>query len=511
MMSKDKRKSSFLDSMGYWATYVYVLVMLGFYPVFYRENILHIIRDKKDFFLFFTILYLIVLCPAGIASLAALWKKNISEKFTVRADTIYLLVLALSAGFSVFFAPDRNRALNGLSYRTVAADVFLLCILVYFGVRTYGKYTSVVIWSWLFGSTSVYLFGILSSCKINFLHMQDGLGAPHIFLSPLGNSNFNASFVCLVLPLVLAMYMVCKEAFSKIIYAVVMYIGFLFTIFIKTESSVISILAALLLLFFFALEKEEWFRRFAEIVVIFAAAHTTIFLLLQFWEDHLWPFDGLDAFLLRGFMVLSGWLAAAVLWGVSRWKAQVRLWLLKWRKVMVCSLGIAAVLFVVIFVFVNLIFAKAVQGSIFERLLLTNESFSNRGILWKSTIELLRKSSFTEILFGHGLNCYQMVIMPFHYEEMIQYFGTVMTDPHNEFLQVFTDMGILGTCGYFGFLISSLVFAFRRWKENEWMIAAVISISIYLLQGLVNCYAIFHLPILFLFLGLVNGGMGKDD
>lgn len=348
-MSKDKKKSSFLDSLGYWATFVYLLVMFGLYPVFYRENILHIIQDKKDFFLFFTILYLIVLCPAGIASLVALWKKNVSEKFTVRVDTVCLLVLALAVGISVFMAPDKNRALNGLSYRTVAADVFLLCILVYFGVRTYGKYTSAVIWGWLFGSTSVYIFGILSSCKINFLHMQDGLGAPDIFLSPLGNSNFNASYVCLALPLVLAMYMVCKETFSKIVYAVVMYIGFLFTIFIKTESSVISILAALLLLFFFALEKEEWFRRFTEITVIFAAAHTTIFLLLQFCEDHLWPFDGLDAFLLRGFMVLSGWFAAAVLWAVSRWRASIRLWLLKWRKVIVCFFGIAAVCCILFF------------------------------------------------------------------------------------------------------------------------------------------------------------------
>ena len=76
-MSRNKKKSNFLDELGYWATYAYLVIMLGLYPVFYRENILHIIRDKKDFFLFFTILYLIVLCPAKIASLLSLWKKAI--------------------------------------------------------------------------------------------------------------------------------------------------------------------------------------------------------------------------------------------------------------------------------------------------------------------------------------------------------------------------------------------------------------------------------------------------
>ncbi len=508
-MSRNKKKSNFLDELGYWATYAYLVIMLGLYPVFYRENILHIIRDKKDFFLFFTILYLIVLCPAKIASLLSLWKKNISEKFTIRPDTVCLIILALAVGLSIFFAPERNRAFYGLSYRTVAADVFLLCILVYFGVRKYGQYTKIVIWSWLFGSASVYVFGILSSCKINFLHFQDGLGAPEIFLSPLGNSNFNASFVCLALPFVLAMYMVCKERVLKIVSIMVMYIGFLFTIFIKTESSVISILAAVLLLFFFSLEKEEWFLRIADIAAVFAATHLTIFVLLQICENHLWPFDGFNAFLLQGFMVFVVCLAAAALWAVSRRQTSFRIWLLNWRKRILCLLGILAVVCILVFLFVNLIFANAAQGTIFQHLILTDESFSNRGILWKSTIELLCQSSIGEILFGHGLNCYQIVMIPFHYEEMIQYFGTVMTDPHNEFLQALTDMGILGVCGYFGFLISSLVYAFRRWRENEWMIAAVISISIYLLQGIVNCYAIFHLPILFLFLGLANGGMRK--
>lgn len=89
------------------------------------------------------------------------------------------------------------------------------------------------------------------------------------------------------------------------------------------------------------------------------------------------------------------------------------------------------------------------------------------------------------------------------------YLGSNLRDPHNELMQVLVDMGLLGVLGYFGLLIATLIQAFRTWKKNEVQIAVIVTLCVYLIQGLVNGYSIYHLPLLFLFLGLANGGMTR--
>ena len=76
---------------------------------------------------------------------------------------------------------------------------------------------------------------------------------------------------------------------------------------------------------------------------------------------------------------------------------------------------------------------------------------------------------------------------------------------------VYADMGILGVVGYFGLLAVTLIQALRMWRKNELQIVVIITLSVYLIQGLVNGYSIYHLPILFIFLGLANGSIGKNN
>lgn len=92
-------------------------------------------------------------------------------------------------------------------------------------------------------------------------------------------------------------------------------------------------------------------------------------------------------------------------------------------------------------------------------------------------------------------------------EESLAYLGSNLRDPHNEMMQVLVDMGIFGAVGYFGLLGVTFVQALRMWKHNEVQIVAILTLGVYLIQGLVNGYSIYHLPLLFVFLGLANGSM----
>lgn len=497
------------DMIAQWATNIYMVVMFIFFPCFYRQNILQLIQDKKAFFLVCSIAYGLALCPALIKHMILFLREK--EKPKVQMDTVFAGILFAAVIVSTLLAVDKQAAWSGISYRTVPANMMLLCLVTYFGVRTYGKYNTLNLWSWLIGSVVIYLFGNLCACKINFLNMQDNLGARDVFLTPLGNTNFNACYVCLVLPLVLVMYMVCKEKFSKNVYTVVMYMGFLFAMFIKTESSILAVLSALVILAYFALEKEEWFSRYLEILGIYILANTTIALLLTFFEEHLYPFDGVGAFLLKWQVLAVLWAAYGCLIAIFRFsQGGLRQKLCGIRTGVLIAGTVVIVVVVLGLLFLNTIGHSYAEAHGLQQLLLSDSSFSNRGIIWRNTIELIRQSSPLRLLFGNGLNTFKIVIGPIGNEEFLQHLGFYVQDPHNEILQAFTDMGLLGVVGYFGLLICSLVTAIRKWKQNDMLIVVVLSIAVYLIQGLVNCYALTHLPILFMFLGLANGDMRRN-
>lgn len=510
-MAKRKKKKpyetvSIPELFASGATALYVILMAVVFPMFYRENILHLIYNKRSFFLIVSIIYLICLCPAWTGRLVKAAHEKKKPVLTV--DTVFTVSLFAAVLLSLLMSSDRAASWNGISYRTVPADIWILCILTGIGVRCFGKFNSQTLMAWLAGSVLIYICGILCACKINFLWMQDGLSAPDIFLTPLGNTNFNASYVSLVLPLVLVMYMICRENSSRVMYAVVMYLGFLFTFFIKTESSVLALAGAFFLLYWFAVEEKVWFSRYIEMILLFVLSLVTIRILLFLMPDQLYPFDGLDAILLKGWTVAGITVVGLALYLTGYvCKDRFRQCLLRCKKPMmlICALLFGVALVTVISV--NVI--PGWRDGALSVLVLTDDSFSNRGILWKNTVKLMKQASPLQWLFGHGLNRYGESIRPLCYDEILARFGFLIKDPHNEFLQTLTDMGILGVVSWFGLLLASLVRALRHWKENPFFIVVFLSVSVYLIQGLVNCYALTHLPLVFLFLGLAQGDLAR--
>lgn len=509
MAQKQKKKKnteaySVSDTIGTYATYFYVAAMLVVFPIFYRENMLQLSTDKKVFFELFTVMYAICLLPGLFVWIADLIKKE--KKLEFRKDSIFIGVLLLAVVISTIFSPDRQTSMIGVSYRTVAADIFIYCAIIYFGIRKYGKYTGGVVWSWIIGSVWVYVIGILCACGINYLHMQDGVKSKEVFLTPLGNTNFNATYVCILAPLAVVMYMICKDKTAKIIYGITACMGFVFAIFIKTESSVMALMAMFVILLYFAVENKEWFTRYIDAIGFYVLAFTIICLLLIVFKDHIYPFDGLNAFLLKWQVVLLMCVFYIALRLLLKWKEdEVRSILLTYRKQIlrvVLIIGIAALAVLVV---LNVFLKEVVAGSALEILLLTKESFSNRGIIWGATLDMLKDSSPRQLLFGHGIGCYKAALQAHGKADIMYELGMTLNDPHNECLQMMMELGIVGVIGYFGLIIHTLVSVIRKWKDNELCIMIAAFIIVFLIQGLVNCYALTTFPLLFILLGFTGG------
>ena len=487
--------------LGPTATYIYILFMLVIFPLFFTDGMFHLYLDKRNFFLFFSIAYICIMLLSVLISLYN-WGNNMYTP--KKSDIIFALILMSALIISTIFSSNFYETFFKMSSRTISGLCFLFCMLTFFAIRQYAKIGKLLLWTWIGGSTVLYLFGILCACGFNVLNAQNGLTPEQlpIYLTPMSNTNFNSVYVSIMLPPIMVMYMLCKDQLSQILCGINLYLGFMFTFFIKTESSSIAIILGMILLGYFALETNSWSERYIHITGIYLAAKLTIHILLNLFPDRLYQFHGLGLLLLNNTVLICELICYVAFFLLWNWKKNiVREKLANARKIFII-LGVSlASCCIACILYANINVANISEDSSLHKLVLTDTTFSGRGFIWKRTASILKEEPIGRKLFGNGLNSFRS-LMELTYGPKTE--AVTFADPHNEFMQMAMDMGVLGLIGYFGLLFSSLLKGIKNWKKDEFQIIAVLTLSIYLVQALANEYSIYTLPLLFIFLGLMN-------
>lgn len=130
---------------------------------------------------------------------------------------------------------------------------------------------------------------------------------------------------------------------------------------------------------------------------------------------------------------------------------------------------------------------------------------SSRGYIWRISVKSWLDMPFWKKLTGYGVNCYHMLIQQYGGEGVADVFGgAILVDAHNEFLQFMTTMGIVGTVGYFGLLVSTAVTSFKKYVKQPEFLLGVAVVCGYAAQAMVNNPTVFLTPYLFLMLGIIR-------
>lgn len=499
--SMNKLRSFIPDWFTQVVTLLYLLSMLIIFPYFNTDKMFHLYLDKRDYFLVTSIVYLCLMLPQILIALYDWGNDMYAPK---KPDIIFALILAAAFGISTVLSSDIHMTFFEMTSRTISGLCFLFILAVFFTVRQCGRLDKFLLWGWIFGSSALYLCGILCACGINFLYIQDGLSSDQlpIYITLLSNTNYNTVYVCLMLPPIMVIYMLCKEEFTQKICRINLYMGFMFTLFIKTESASIAIIFGILMLGYFALESELWSTRYTQIVGIYLGGKLTIRILLLLLGRSIHPFHGLGALLLNYWVLLLEILCYAAFY--IAWKKNpepIRKKLLSVRKILVIIAVASVVLCILGIIVVNANAANISKRSFWYAFVLKDSTFSGRGFVWLRTMSAIKDEPILQKLLGNGLNSFRAVTQAMGKIPV----GNDFADPHNEIMQMMMDMGVLGLIGYYGLMISTMVKGGRKWKENPFQIMAVLTVSIYLLQSLANEYSIYTMPFLFIFLALVNG------
>lgn len=505
-----KLKDKILSQPGIYITYLYIFIMLIIFPYYNTKKFFNLDEDKTNFFVTATTIYIFLLIPVAFNCILNRKKQLKFPKFGFkRIDAIFAAIFLSAVILSTIFSFDIKKSILGLVSRNVSSLCLLLSVAVFFAVRKYGIFSKILLWGWMVGSSIIYIIGIFCACGINFMHLQDGIIQKelYMFLTPLSNIDCNTCYACLALPPIMVMYMICQDSVSQILYGIYIYIGFLFVYFIKTDSVLLTFLISFVILAYFSLENPYWSGRYIQIAGIYIGAKVTVKILLYIFENKLLPFHGTHLLLLSNKALAMNILCLLLLVIIHKWKnGFLRNKISAARKYLVVT-AIAVGIFAIFFtIYINIIGERIPENSIFKHLIFTNKTFNGRGFMWKRTFHRYVAASPLRKLFGCGPNCFKNFMGPDGYTLSL---GTI-NDPHNELLQITANLGLIGSIGYFGLLISTLIKSLKNWRKNNLQIVTALTISLFLIQGLVNACAIYHLPLLFIFLGLANGSIQNN-
>lgn len=503
---------------------IFVILMLGFFPLYYQNAYYNIMEAKKYFFhvcaLGLAILLLMSIC---LESLGNLKKKKLFifgkdwKDFLKKTTTAswFLCAFTIAIAFSAIFSVDSKESFWGTDGRQLGAITLFLCICVYISL---GKYLQPGIWmAWIVLITNSVLFGILiiQFWGKDILHMWDAIPSSIdlLYLTTIGNSNACSSYFCMIIPVVMVLYYCSETVFSRGLYGIFLALGFYASYATNTDSWILGIGTAFLVMCWFSLKDHHCMKRFLELCGIFWVSSLALKLTILIGQNNInalliQRFRGLrlQNIMLHKYILLAEAVLLALCMCLIK-HAEKKKWEIPYRKIRKFLFSFLAIVVggaVIVLIVANCSIQETWEGSLqwMNRLKLQDEFGSGRGTVWKHTIWVWIRLPLWQKFLGYGVNCFHQ----FYFSKGAELVDRAVRwiDPHNEIMYYISITGILGLVSYMGLLISTAVSAGKMSCRYPVMMMGTVMICSYLACSMVNSPTTFITPTLFVYLGILK-------
>ena len=370
----------------------------------------------------------------------------------------------------------------------------------------------------MLGSGIAFVIGILHRFSIDPFGFYRGLDSDTTlrFLSTIGQATWYSSFVCTVLPIGLCLFYASDKTKVRVISGIYCTLGFM-TLVTQNSDSAFAALAALLFgLFLASCVSPKRMERFLEVVILCAASFKAI------------------GFLQRGFpeqAVQLGSLSEAFSMGVLSWilllfGAAFYILLLhmeekrgvsfekSWEKTGRRLFTLACILTGIFLIAVIGGIALNTTGLLEQwfgissdnQYLLFNDKWgSNRGFNWKMAVRIFSGLPLLSKIFGVGPDCFMAYSysVPEYAQLLNDYWKPdVLTNAHNEFLNLLICIGIGGLLSFLLLLGAGARRFYRIGKEHPEVLMGLLAVCSYAAHNFFCYQQVCCTPFLFLILGL---------
>lgn len=376
-------------------------------------------------------------------------------------------------------------------------------VLLYLFVSRFGKYYRLVLVALCQTAVLVFGIGILHRLLIDPIGFYEGLSNAQKaqFLSTLGQATWYAAFLAVTLPVGVGVFLYAESVKWRIFGGIYMLVGFCTLVTQNSDSAYFSQAGMLLVFIVVSCEKKETLCRFLAMLTLFFAAGKLMYLLIKLRPNPALQPDFVTELMWTSrviWVLLVVCLAGTVLLYKDKWKKGVswkccgvegESWIDRSSLVRRSVVGIVIGFLLATTLVMILQDRGMLPVGLSEKLsgisyLNWSDDWGNgRGRIWKFTCKVIAEESWCHRIFGVGPDCFNSYVMAYHGEEATLLWGEkLLTNAHNEWLNMLVNGGILGAASYLGIFVTAIC-RFLRYRRNDMFLvgtaAAVVSYMCY--------------------------------
>lgn len=435
----------------------------------------------------------------------------------------YLMLTLMSAVFGGF----HKDALWGCYGWNMGLMSQLSFVLLYFFLSRFGRYYRVMLTVLCAVAGVVYAIGILHRLMIDPIGFYEGLTYDNKaqFLSTLGQASWYGSFLAVTLPVGAGVFLYTRKKVWRVLGGCFMMLGFCTLVTQNSDSAYFALAGAFIIFFMISVGERAMMCRFAGMLTLFFAAGKIMYFLMQinpnpelipdFVTQIMWT-SSVTWVLLAVCLVIT-----IVLYTMGDCtdlldsrsdSSEKRAWVYpaELMRKMRMVVPVAVIVVVVGIVFIICIQARgALPQTISDKL--TSVSYFNwnddwgngRGRIWRFSAKIFAEGSLGHKLFGVGPDCFNSYVNAYYNEEEALLWGSKMlTNAHNEWLNILINGGLFGVVAYIGIYVTAIMRFVRSRRKDIFLTGIAAACMSYMCYNFFCYQQVLCTPFIFMLIGI---------
>lgn len=503
-----------------------VLIMLVF-PLIYNNSYIDILVVKYQFYWGCVVVMLSLCLILSFIMLVIdhkMYKGEYAKKFfsgllpknwrkTFRAADFWAIIFWIILVISTLQSDYFYESFWGNEGRLSGLFLLTLYVAVYFMITRFWKPKEWALDIFLISGMIVCFVGITDYFRMDIINFRDNVAPEHwdIFTSTIGNINMYTAYIALILGVAAGWFAVTTSKVRAVWCYLCMVVSFFAIIMGCSDNAYLALAALFGLLPLVLFRSKVGIRRYLLMAATFGTVVQGINLINQTYVDTVIGLDSL-------FQILANF--NGLLYVVAGlWAAYIAVYILtrnnKNKSDEVGPLlmyGWAGLLIFFVLILCFLMFDANVTGNAEKygalgNYLVFNDSWgTNRGYIWRKSLELYKDFDPMNKVFGYGLETFGILTTTKIGAEMPQLYENA----HNEYLQYLITIGAAGLIAYVIFLGLVIRCMWKNLKAKPYITGCCFAVICYITQALVNISLPIVSPMMWLLLSIGMASCNKN-
>ncbi|MEE3488214.1 MAG: O-antigen ligase family protein [Bulleidia sp.] len=454
-----KIKQTFMNILHFLASLYLLVVYIGV-PVYMRDSYHYLGKAKYDFYktavlgfmkekVFIPGILPVMLCV--VILLFAIRDEGEKTDFHLSRTDKLMLVYAGANIIATLLSSNKDMAVNGYEGWNMGLITQLCMVGSYFMISRYWQPDRSILYAAAVCSAVIFFMEILNRFWIYPFGTAGDLPKLYRvgFVSTIGNINWFAGYMCVTYPAVAAYYLFAKDKRKRILSIVYLVIAGGAMVTQNSQSAFFGLLFLLWFLFQFTRNDKEKLQRFIELILILLLSWRIVGFFQMIFSKEILILDHWTMFLSESPWM---WISIILLILFYRYAAKQdgkTLSLLTNRVNKAILISLAVLLVYIVLNSAGILPDALSLGGPFRY---TDEWGNYRGFHWRlalSTYIDMLKNEPLKAIFGTGPDCYSVSLYQYNLEEMKQVWSnSIVTNPHNEYLNLLVNVGIPGIVSF---------------------------------------------------------------